>query len=256
MATITVSLLKNQESSIEVPFVTSLRELPFKNKVNFDVCYFNLVEAKNDKDFSIYDYCEHLAKCISAYSGVDLNKFLDLTIGSSYEDLQFCFDTLVDLFKNIVDIINQYSYNGLGNVFEYKGIEFTIPQKQLDLVLNLDKYDKVSLGQFIKINSIKKVLSELDDSYKTDGSTIYSDTLSTLAVLAESENYKFDNSTEYVEAMLKFFDDIDTQTAMDVSFFLLISWSTLPTIRNYSIFSSHLKTSVKRHLKKLKKLNL
>ena len=250
--------------------------------IEFDVAYEELVlslgvedNEQDKKDGNIQDkalnYMLGIAKCVAAFSDEDIDLILKATYEEALNDKMF--DTypeeeldeldgitagLTKVFNIIYQLRTSFEYNGKGNIFEYKDRVWEIPEKRVNEITGATDYDVVSVGQMISIFRQKKALSESPEDVP-EKDRRYSDRLRTLAILAESDDLKYDGTDKYVENMSAYFEDIDAQTAENAAFFLLTTSMTSNPSLKIGGFLTHqtshleiLSQSISRRLKTLR----
>lgn len=271
---ITVKLPLSTGEVLDVIIPTSLSNLGLSPLITFDEAYKELVAlfADEEEDDVIQNSSEHaleymlgLAKCIAAFSDHKIDEILKANYEQALTEKAFTNYPLEELdelegitagltkvFNIIWSLRSSYEYNKGGNVFEYKGVLWTIPEKLIHKLTGATSYDVVSVGEVISIFRQKKALEAQSDKISPKD-IAYSDRLRVLAILAESDELKYDGTDEYVNTMSKYFEDIDAQTAEDINFFLSRIWTISNPSLNIDTFLTHPMTSTVHQSRKLRR---
>ena len=230
-------------NSYKINLIENLSELPLSKKVAFDECREEALLSienltLNNKELTYFLY--HIARAVSEIVDVDLTDVLNFSSGITLDDsgelnkddliyhmensdvdLESLEMTLMHIYNYLSNIIDNYTPEIVDN-FMYKNESIRVPKKLATLVSGIDIFEPISTRTAIEILQIRKALS---DNVKPSANIRYTSVIKTIALLTRrvDEVTPLDDAefNRHIDNKMRFFADINTKDAMDVSFFLI-----------------------------------
>lgn len=242
------------EIILDVP--ESYKEVIFRNKLDFDEKYNNILEylqecVKEPDKYSEIHYLYLMLEGLSAFFGRDLSDFMGISakdvLGSTESLLErhiemYNTNTKIDteslssvleaLYVEIWHLSESYRYDceTIDYEFEYKGEKFKIFQRYSEALFTktpTEYFDPLTVGELVEAFEVsRRVHTKFANA--DIASKNLTEFLGILAVLArkEGELLPMSNTDQFIESRSAFFVDIDLKTVSDVFFYLIASLST------------------------------
>lgn len=200
-----------------------------------------------DQDRNYYLYM--LARAVSLFVGIDLNKALNWNAEDLVDDQGNVFDSVLQahlqeepvektegienlllyLSGRINELLKRYKFKVTeGDYrFDFDGEEYRIPNLAKALLLGKKVFDKITVGQAVDVMKIKKYISTVEgfqENIDNKKNVTFTSYIQIIAILALKVGEEYPDSPEaaaaYVQAQAVKFQKIDYSTANDVVFFL------------------------------------
>ena len=225
----------NQIFSIELP--TKPSELKLSRYIDF-------LTAQESTENAV----KRAVLSISALTGVDYGEIIDAAVGDIYSADTNLDGTLSPVFAHIHKVIGMITPKQRTESdceFEYKGERYKIPFIQQIALSGVDVMPGISVIEAIEVLETKRIAEQMQND-DTTGSVLFSMYLRTMAVICrkDGENLPIEEGEKerFISERMKYFADIDCETALDVAFFLSSTLRGLGASRD--VFTSLIRRSL------------